>query len=99
MLILFLPQVFLFLSCINIWPKTPWEQGVGESSDAEECVVCRNTRRKPRIPVHLLVQVCLADTLTLFTPAPEVCDFKEIPKFKIETPPEKEPVDLTLSNS
>lgn len=69
---------------------------MSESSEAEECAVCRNIRRKPRIPVHLLVQVCLANTLTLLTPAPEVCDLKGIPKFKIETPPEKEPVDLTL---
>lgn len=69
---------------------------MGESSDAEECAVCRNIHRKPRIPAHLLVQVCLPNALTLFTPAPEVCDLKGISKFKIETPPEKEPVDLTL---
>lgn len=32
--------------------------------------------------MHLLVQVCLTNTLTLFTPAPEVCDLKGIPKFQ-----------------
>lgn len=46
--------------------------------------------------MHLLGQVRLTNTLALLTPAPEVCDLKGIPKFKIETPPEKKTVDLTL---